>query len=126
MPKFRRVSRAQDKRADIQLRENIESSDRPEPHASTHAQSGNDTVAPSSIGAETPAAAQAKADNAQSNAELYADVAASTAENNAKDYTDTHENKTNPHSNSASNTDISNLQSQIDDLDARVTALENA
>jgi len=111
MAKARRVARARDKRADIQLRENIEQSDKPEPHADTHSQSGNDTVTPSSIGAETPQAAQAKADSAEAE---------------AKSYTDTHEDKSNPHIGSASNTDISNLQSQIDDLEARVTALENA
>ena len=111
MPRARRIARARDKRADIQLQENIQSSDKPEPHADTHAQSGNDTVSPSSIGAETPAAAQTKAD---------------AAESNAKDYTNTHENKSNPHAGSASNSDISNLQQQIDDLEARVTALENA
>ena len=110
MPKARRVSRARDKRADLQLQENIQSSEKPVPHAETHSAGGNDTVTPSSIGAETPAAAQAKADS---------------AETAAKDYTDTHELKDNPHSGSASNTDITSLQQQIDDLEARITALEN-
>jgi hypothetical protein len=110
MPKARRISRARDKRADVQLQETIDSSDKPAPHAETHSAGGNDTITPSSIGAETPAAAQAKADS---------------AETAAKDYTDTHELKDNPHSGSASNTDITNLQQQIDDLEARITALEN-
>ena len=85
MPKARRVSRASDKRVSFQLQENIKSSESPEPHSGTHAQSGADTVSPSSIGAETPPAAQVKAD---------------TAESNANGYTDTHENKANPHSGS--------------------------
>ena len=92
MPKARRVSRARDKRADLQLQENIQSSDKPTPHADTHAQSGGDTVTPSSIGA--------------------ADISHTTASN--------------PHSGSASNSDVAALQQQIDDLEARVTALENA
>jgi len=110
MPKARRVSRARDKRADLQLQENIQSSEKPVPHAETHSAGGNDTINPSSIGAETPQAAQAKADS---------------AETAAKSYTDTHEDKSNPHSGSASNTDITSLQQQIDDLEARITALEN-
>ena len=85
MPKARRVSRASDKRASFQLQENIKSSESAEPHSGTHAQSGADTVSPSSIGAETPPAAQVKAD---------------TAESNANTYTDTHEDKDNPHSGS--------------------------
>lgn len=96
MAKARRVSRARDKRADVQLQENIRSSDKPVAHAETHSAGGNDTVTPSSIGA--------------------ADV---TTVNN-------HTAASNPHSGSASNTDITNLQQQIDDLEARVTALENA
>jgi len=100
MSKARRISRARDKRADMQLQENIRSSDKPTPHADTHAQSGNDTVTPSSIGAETPAAAQVKADTAKSE-----------AISSANGYTDT---------------EVANLQQQIDDLEARVTALENA
>lgn len=111
MPKARRVSRARDKRADLQLQENIQSSEKPAPHAETHSAGGNDTITPSSIGAETPQAAQAKADS---------------AETAAKSYTDTHEDKSNPHSGSASNTDITSLQQQIDDLETRITALENA
>ena len=71
--RYRRVSRASDKRAEKQFSEVIDNSDAPAPHADSHSQNGNDTVEPSSIGAETPAAAQQKADN---------------AENNAKDYTD--------------------------------------
>ena len=85
MPKARRVSRASDKRVSFQLQENVKSSESPEPHSGTHAQSGADTVSPSSIGAETPLAAQLKADGAE--------TAANT-------YTDTHEDKDNPHSGS--------------------------
>ena len=85
MAKARRVSRASDKRVSFQLQENVKSSESPEPHSGTHAQSGADTVSPSSIGAETPPAAQVKAD---------------TAESNANTYTDTHEDKDNPHSGS--------------------------
>ena len=96
MPKARRVSRASDKRVSFQLQENIKSSESPEPHSGTHAQSGADTVSPSSIGAETPPAAQVKADTAESNANGYTD----TAETSANGYTDTHEAKANPHSGS--------------------------
>jgi hypothetical protein len=91
--KIRRITRARDKRADIQIQETIEESDLPPSHADTHSASGSDTVTPSSIGAETPAAAQTKAD---------------AAESNANDYTDIHEDKDNPHSGSASDTDLNN------------------
>lgn len=85
--KIRRVTRARDPRADRQLEEAIKESSLPPAHADTHSVSGADTITPSSIGAETPGAAQTKAD---------------IAESNAKNYTDEHENKSNPHDGSAS------------------------
>jgi len=115
MPKARRVSRARDKRADVQLQENIESTDKPVPHAETHSQSGNDTVNPSDIGA---------ADITTVNNHIIA----SNPHSESADTTTVngHITASNPHSGSASNADITALQQQIDDLEARVTALENA
>lgn len=89
--KIRRITRARDKRADMLVQETIEESDAPALHAQSHSANGSDPITPSSIGAETPQGAQSKAD---------------TAEKNAKDYTDTHEGKSNPHSNSASKTEF--------------------
>jgi len=43
-------------------------------HASTHATGGSDELTPASIGAETPAGAQAKADTAEANANSYTDT----------------------------------------------------
>lgn len=83
--KIRKVTRARDVRAEMQMQEVIKQSDLPPAHASTHSVGGADNVTPSSIGAETPLAAQAKAD---------------AAEQNAKSYTDTHEGKNNPHAGS--------------------------
>ena len=54
----------------------------PSSHNNSHASGGSDPITPASIGAETPAGAQAKAD---------------AAESAAKSYTDTHENKTSTH-----------------------------
>lgn len=79
MSKIRPIARARDIRTERQLIEVQEQSDQPAPHASTH-EGGEDPVSPGGIGAETPSGAQ--------------------------DKVDTHEGKDNPHSNSASNTDL--------------------
>ena len=46
----------------------------PELHADTHTTGGADEVTPASIGAETPAGAQGKANTAESNANAYTDL----------------------------------------------------
>lgn len=60
--KIRKVARVRDVRAEMQMQEVIKQSDLPPAHANTHSVSGADSVTPSSIGAETPAAAQSKVD----------------------------------------------------------------
>lgn len=82
MSEVRNVSRPMDLRTKRQMEEVQKQSEEPANHASSH-ESGSDPISPGGIGAETPAGAQSKAD---------------TAESNANDYTDTHENKDNPHS----------------------------
>lgn len=95
--KIKRITRARDQRADLQIEEIVKQSNLPPKHANTHAAGGSDPVTPAMIGAETPAGAQQKADTAESNAETY-----------ARDYTDAHEEKSNPHSGSASTTALNN------------------
>ena len=89
MPKSRRLSRASDKRADVQLQENIESTEQPEPHADTHSQTGNDTVTPSSIGA----ASVETINNHTQSENPHSDSASNTDLNN-------HKNSSNPHTDS--------------------------
>lgn len=84
-PTIRRIVRARDKRADMLMQESIDKSDAPPVHAESHHANAEDSISPSDIGAETPQAAQQKAD---------------TAEDNSKAYTNEHENKSNPHSGS--------------------------
>jgi hypothetical protein len=62
-PKIRRITRARDKRADMLIHEAINASDLPPIHADTHAMTGEDPILPSTIGAETPEGAQAKAND---------------------------------------------------------------
>src|SRR5690606_5054260 len=69
----RRISRARDKRADMMLQEAIEQSAAPPLHAETHRPTGTDPILPSDIGAETPAGAQTKADEAEARAKAYTD-----------------------------------------------------
>ena len=71
--KIRRIARARDKRADMMLQEAILQSDLPPLHAETHRPTGTDPILPSDIGAETPAGAQTKADEAETRAKAYTD-----------------------------------------------------
>ena len=77
-----KVSNARDPRTQKQLDQNIEDLELPASHAFTHKTGGDDELTPGDISAETPAGAQ--------------------------DKVDTHEAKDNPHSDSASDTDLNN------------------
>lgn len=66
--KIRRIARARDPRADLQMEEVVRQSDLPPAHADMHKVTGADPVSPSSIGAETPAGAQSKVDAHESKA----------------------------------------------------------
>jgi hypothetical protein len=73
MNKIRNVTRARDVRTERQLHEVQQQSDEPPIHASTH-EGGTDPISPGGIGAETPAGAQSKADEVESNAKDYTDT----------------------------------------------------
>ncbi|MFW6122251.1 MAG: hypothetical protein ACOC80_15315 [Petrotogales bacterium] len=97
--RIKRKSRARDKRADIQLQETIQKSDLPPEHSETHHAGAGDEITPSNIGAETPTGAQSKVDEHEDKENPHSDSASAT---NLNDHIDSG----NPHSNSASETDL--------------------